>query len=490
MKSYRNFRLRLTLLMWVTAVLLSMYVLSYTIEAPAAFLDFSRRSAKNGPFTRGPKKCTESSLWSRGWGPDCTNAKYYAQVKRSSLPDRQRQLSIQRQQSFLKAILRYQPKARRLTALIDSAQNLLPVENHAFPSTRKRWGKWRTPGNSNSYSGMRRPVANDNPFGSNVLFRESDNDVNTSKIESAWYNPLFDSWKYGLPHIFYSNDISVPCGQSSVDCSPVKFSFPVSDIHTPYTAFEGFKSDANETTGIDSSQAKNVNNSTHDSSGSNTNQSGQFPSNSWRFEFNWPKVKIDSSWANATLSPSYPRDSFPWQDDETGRNLGVDFGDEQSSIQSPNQDSSTPPYNDDIFVPAQNIVARSPPHVALSKKDQVDRIWSQSFDSRTRLISSTSKGQPIKASFPDLRILSSGRSPTNKSSRLTKDGRQISELIKAKNGLYDLRGDVKRLHSDLEGWDSILAHDFSSIQRALREPPQKIIQSALDKWIEDTTRKN
>jgi hypothetical protein len=292
--------------------------------------------------------------------------------------------------------------------------------------------------------------------------------VNISEIESAWYNPLIDSWKQGLPHVtFHEDDISVPCSEDAVDCSPVKVNFPVSEIHTPYAAFADYRSKLNETEqGF--SRDKNMSNT-------NQNQSSYHPSDSWHFELDWPQFG-NFEWPGLNSKPSYPKDSIPWHVGSPADDYGP-----PAPKQQPNHDNANPHFGEDIFVPAQPIVAQYPPHLARRKNvDPVDKFFSSSY-------TSPSQGTRHQAIMESIRSLPHTKVISKASSGLLGAGAVSADLLTARRRISDLSSRVGLVAAGLRGWDSTLSRDFYSVQAALREPPQRFVQAALDKWIVDAT---
>ena len=69
---------------------------------------------------------------------------------------------------------------------------VLTLKPAAINMSNVTWGVWRTPENSNAYSGMTEPVPNTNPFGEQIIDQDSDTYVNISDIEKGYdSNPLF-----------------------------------------------------------------------------------------------------------------------------------------------------------------------------------------------------------------------------------------------------------------------------------------------------------
>lgn len=99
------------------------------------------------------------------------------------------------------------------------------------------WGSWRTPGNANQYVGMTSPVENNNPFGENVVGKDSDRAVNASLAgEEGAFSPLENILEGNgpLPKMFSSSDLDVPCDREDVDCKPVKANIMATDETTEH----------------------------------------------------------------------------------------------------------------------------------------------------------------------------------------------------------------------------------------------------------------
>ena len=98
------------------------------------------------------------------------------------------------------------------------------------------WGVWRTPDNSNAYSGMTEPVPNTNPLGEQIIDQDSDTYVNVSDVEKGYdtYNPLFAALQgKGFPKMFYEQDDFAPCTDPD-RCTPPnsQANYPVTGTHS------------------------------------------------------------------------------------------------------------------------------------------------------------------------------------------------------------------------------------------------------------------
>ena len=460
----------------------------------------------SGPFTRGPlsssKLCTEFSPWSRGWGPDCDESH---DIKKGWLPMRSGSRHYHHKLALDARLTPNRPKIRTLTSLTDNGSHSSVVVSD------KKWGAWRTPGNSNAYVGMKTPARNDNPFGNNVLFRNSDKEVNVKELESKWYNPLFDSWDKGLPRVFYEDDIAVPCEEELVDCSPIKTSFPVSQIHTPYLAFADWnpeKRNSSEENVILPSTADNTRNGSSVVASESDDHSNNRPSGPWSIDVSWPDFGLNLSWPQISVKPTYPKDSFPIRKRDSsnqeipeeskplqpheGYSSNQEIPEESNPWQPPFYTASGAPYDDDVFVPAQPIVARRAPHFVDRKMDPIDKLMnSNSLSGNGGEHSSIGPSQVFTQGLrseaetsPKGQRGSTSREVNLQHSKNNDGGNLEHRLSTAALGLAALGGHVARLGRQLPAWGKALTRDVSSVETALREPPQRLVQAALDQWIE------
>ena len=119
---------------------------------------------------------------------------------------------------------------------------VLTLKPAAINMSNATWGVWRTPDNSNAYSGMTAPVPNTNPFGEQIIDQDSDKYVNISDIEKGYdtYNPLFAALEgKGFPKMGYEQDIFAPCTDPT-KCTPPNSrpNNPVRDTHSDPRALQ------------------------------------------------------------------------------------------------------------------------------------------------------------------------------------------------------------------------------------------------------------
>ena len=110
------------------------------------------------------------------------------------------------------------------------------------------WGEWRTPDNSNQYTGMTEAVPNTNPLGEQVIDEDSDKLVNITDVEKGYGanpNPLFAALEgQGLPKMFTEQDVFAPCSaeeRAAGTCTPPNSqpNHPVRDAHSDPRELEG-----------------------------------------------------------------------------------------------------------------------------------------------------------------------------------------------------------------------------------------------------------